>query len=223
MQDYTLMRSTLRTKLDTLEVCTTGSWSLAASGYTFVRTTGSFLADGFYAGMEVKGSGFSAANNAAAGVVDVAALTLTVDRALASQAASAGRTLTVGFPSQVETENVEFEATPGRPYVEQDFVYGPNSQISLGGGASSGATVMADPLLVLRLNVPEGVGPECADEYLRALFALLTPGLAMPMAGGEALRVRTTPAPFANQTLHEKAGWATTPITFPLRLFTLIS
>lgn len=80
----------------TWEAVTTGAVSLEADAddESFVRTTGSFLADGFLPGDEVTASGFATAgNNGRAKLVAVTALALTVDKALTADVAAAGRTV----------------------------------------------------------------------------------------------------------------------------------
>ncbi|MCP3065837.1 phage tail tube protein, partial [Myxococcus sp. K38C18041901] len=80
----------------TWEAVTTGAVSLEADAddESFVRATGSFLADGFLPGDEVAATGFATAgNNGRAKVVAVTALSLTVDKALVADAAAAARTI----------------------------------------------------------------------------------------------------------------------------------
>ena len=169
--------------------------------------------------MEVKGTGFGAANNVPAVVVDIAALTLTVNRTLETEVAAAGRALTVGQPSEVARENVRFEPTQGVPHFEEQFLPGPNIQETVG----EGGTIKAEPMLVILIHVPEGVGIGATNGYRDNLLALLKPMTVMTLTNGDFLRVRTTPAPWSDQTLHRKTGWATTPVSFPLRLFTINS
>ena len=217
--DHNQMLLALRAKLASLEVCTTGSMSLAATGTTFVRTVGSFLTDGFFAGMEVVGTGFGAANNAASTVVSVTALTLTVNRTLETQVAAIGRTLTVGQPSEVGRANEDFTPTPGKPHFEEQYLPGPTMQITVG----DGGTIEAEPMLVIDVSVGENLGEGAINAYRTALMRHLAPKVTMTLANGDFLRVRTDTGPYAVQTMNLKSGWATTPVSFPLWLLTINS
>ena len=220
--DLQQMQLAYRAKLATLSVCTTGSTSLGATGTTFTRAGGSFLTDGFYVGMEVKGTGFGALNNAAANVVDVAALTLTVNRTLVTEVASAGRTLSVGLPSKVAYENDDFaddDLEPGEPFFEEEFLPGPTMQLTAG----DGGTIKAEPTLILSISVPKGTGVGASNGYRKALLSLFAPKVVMTLTNGDFLRVRTDPGPWAEQLLQLRPGWATTPVNIPLRLYTINS
>lgn len=74
----------------------TGSISLEATATGFVRTTGSFVTDGFTVGMPIWVTGFSgtaAGNNGAKTVAAVTATTLTVVETLTAAAAATGRSI----------------------------------------------------------------------------------------------------------------------------------
>jgi len=217
--DHNQMILALRTKLAMLEVCTTGSMSLAATGATFVRTAGSFLTDGFFEGMEVVGTGFGVANNAAATVVSVTALVLTVNRTLETEVAAAARTLTVGQPAEVGRENEDFTPTPGSPHFEEQYLPGPTIQITVG----DGGTIHAQPMLVIDVNVPDNLGAGALNAYTTALMRLLAPKVTMTLTNGDFLRVRTDTGPYATQTINLKSGWATRQVSFPLWLLTINS
>ena len=95
---------------------------MSASGAVYTRESGSFIEDGFAIGMEVRASGFTQSNaNGYGNVTDVADLTLTVDRALATDDAADDRILVVGLPAHRGWENVAFEATVGRAHVEESY------------------------------------------------------------------------------------------------------
>lgn len=77
---------------------TTGSISLATNsvGNKVVRTSGSFITDGFYVGETVNLTGFvTGGNNGDAIVLAVTALELTVNKALTTDVAAAARTVAV--------------------------------------------------------------------------------------------------------------------------------
>lgn len=218
---YLQVQRAARAQLITLSVATTGSISLSATATAYVRTTGSFLTDGFYAGMEILAAGCTVAgNNGTAVVRAVSALTLTVTRALTVEAAAAGKTLTVGLPAGREWENEAFTPTTGAPYVEEELVPGPMDQITLG---KTNGELELTPLYVVRVNVPEGVGTDAVRAYTDALLKLFKPHSTMTLTNGDVLRVRGDPAPYPGQLIQRKSGWATVPVTIPLRMTTINS
>lgn len=82
----------------TFVAVTTGSISLASTTgtNTITRTVGSFITDGFLPGDEVLIAGFATGgNNGRTKILTVAALTITVAKALASDVAAAARTVDV--------------------------------------------------------------------------------------------------------------------------------
>src|SRR5688572_17838711 len=123
MVDLDLTQDALRTRLVALSVATTGSVSLSATATGFARSTGSFMTDGFRAGMEITGTGFSAGNNAAKTITGIAALAITCT-GTSVQAESAGRTLAAALPAGRSWENEHFEPTTGRPYVREQLLPG---------------------------------------------------------------------------------------------------
>ena len=89
---------------------TTGSISMSATATTYVRSTGSFIADGFYVGETVTASGFTVANaannNNGQGVITNLTATVMTMAAktppMAVEAASAGKTITKDPPLVAE-------------------------------------------------------------------------------------------------------------------------
>ena len=216
------MLQVLRDRLVTLDLSGTPATSLAVvAGSPFgkiVRTTGSFIDEFFAAGMEIQPAGFSdSANNALAVIKVVEDLELTLDRQMENEAAAAGKSITVGLPSRVAAENVEFTPDQDKPYVEENLLPGPTEQITIGPGGD----IEADPLYVVRFFLPADTGPEAANLYGDALVALFAPRTAMPLTNGDILRVRTNPGPFRGQLFQLKPGWATVPVTIPLRIRTI--
>lgn len=218
---YLQVQRAARAQLITLSVATTGAISMSATATAYVRTAGSFLTDGFYAGMEIVASGMTVAgNNGTAVVKAVSALTLTVTRALGVEVAAAGKTLAAGLPAGREWENETFTPTTGSPYVEEELVPGPMVQITLG---KENGELELTPLYVVRVNVPEGVGTDAIRAYTDALLRLFKTHTTMTLANGDVLRVRGDPAPYPGQLIPRKTGWATVPVTIPLRMTTINS
>jgi hypothetical protein len=216
MLDPLAVQLALRTHALALSVATTGSVTLAATATGYTRSSGSFLTDGFAAGMEITADGFSAANNAASIVTAVTALVLTVDRALTAQTAASGRTIAAGLPSRRAWENVAFTPTVGAPYVEEGYTPGPNFQATLGPFGE----IESRPLYTLRVFVPQGLGISAAGRYSSALLRHFAPRTEIVLGSGDVLRVRTDTGPYVGQLQNTAAGYASVPITVPLRLRT---
>lgn len=218
MIDNEVIQQAVRTRLETLSVVDTGSVALGASGTAYTRSTGSFWADGFRPGMELIASGFSeGVNNDYAVVVAVDALALTIDQTLVAEVEGAGKRIQVGLPRGRSWENLDFTPTTGSPYVSEQFISGPVEQLSIG----DEGVLEYDPLYSIQLQVPENDGAEGASRYADAIFRLFKPNTKIVLSTGDTLRVRLRPAPFRGQLVHNKPGWATVPVTVPLRLHTI--
>lgn len=213
MISETAMQLALRAKALTLTVATTGTMSLAATTTGYARTTGSFVTDGFAAGMELVPSGF--ATNTRRVITAVTALAITVSDTLTAEAAAGGRSLTVGLPSQRAWENVAFQPTAGIPWVREEFLPGPTSQVTIGPQGELEAT----PMYAIYVNVPEETGLT-GKRYVDALRVLFAPRTAITLPSGDVLRVRSDTGPYAGQLQQSQPGFATQPLTIPLRLRT---
>jgi hypothetical protein len=218
----------LRSKAMTLSVATTGAISLAATTTGYTRTVGSFVTDGFYAGMEAVAAGF--ANNPSVLITAVSALTLTAQRivattanglttyalaAIQAESAAGGRSLTVGLPTQRAWENVAYQATVGIPWVREEFLPGPTEQVTIGPFGELEAT----PMYALYFNVAAETGLT-AKRYVQAARALFAPRTQIPMANGDTIRVRADTGPYATQLLQGPPGFAVQPLLIPLRIRT---
>lgn len=223
------VRRRIRARLVGMTVATTGSTSLAASPTGYTRPSGSFVDDGFEVGMEVTASGFgTAANNGLGIVTRVEALTLSVSaydlassdgewtrtsRALATESAGTGRTLSVGLPTVRAWEGIEHVVLPGVPWIEEKLVGGP----SLRRGTLSSGEAEAQPQYQLEVHCVAGKGTGALDRYGDALFELLPPGQGLE-AGA---RVRTDAGMTRNTSTRPHPGFVTLVAAFPLRIRTL--
>jgi len=204
----------LRTKLLTLEVCTTGSVQLSATATGYERASGSFLTDGFVPGMEVAGASFTgAANNANKTISSVTALTMTCPGTTVE--AVGARTLTVGLPASRAWENIAHEPTSNKPYVQEEYIPGPMEKTTLG---PLGETETL-PLYVPRVFVVAGNGADAGRKYADALIEHFAPGTSFTVSGHTVV-VRSVPAPFSGQLLQAGPGFAFVPVTVPLRVRT---
>jgi hypothetical protein len=217
---HDIMQNAMRTRALTLSVCTTGSISMSTTATTYVRATGSFIADGFAVGMEITPSGFTTSTVSVI-IGPLTATTITVKGPLAVDAAGAGRTLTVGFPSLRTFENAALNTSDGlpvtgQPYAEENYLPGPSGQVTIG----SNGQIEVTPMYSLKINVPIKTGISADGRYADALLDLFTPRTAITLSNGDILRVRTDVGPFRGQRLLASPGFSVIPITIPFRLRT---
>lgn len=201
----------LRARALTVSVATTGSITMEATATGFARAAGSFVTDGFAVGMEVVPSGFAV--NAPAVVTGVLPLAMTVRGGRAPEAAAGGRSLTVGLPVLRAWENAPaFTPEDGRPFVEEDYLAGPVREPVPG-------VVEGDPMYVLRLYGPQGVGTMAAYTLSDALLDVFRPRTQISLPSGDVLHVRGNPAPYRGQ-LTIRNGRSLIVVTIPLRILT---
>ena len=219
MIDYQDLQLALRAHVETLSVVTTGTTTLGATGSTFTRSAGSFITDGFSAGMEVTGTGFGATNNAAHIVTAVAALSLTVSGTLDTEVAAGSRSLAVGLPSRRAWENIGFDPEPGYPWIEEQLVPGPTRVPTIG----TNGTIVAEPIYGITVHAVENTGIGAANRYVGALWEHFKPGTQVNLTNGDTAEVRRDTGPFPSPKLRTRPGWVTVPVSFPLRLYTINS
>lgn len=232
MIDHQALQLALRTELATLEVAYTapvygdaewgvlGSYSVitmsVASG-KYTRATGSFLTDGFKPGMEITAAGFTeSGNNGTSVVTAVTATQLTVTRTLTTETAATGKSIVVNAPTGFATENIQYTPTAGWPWIEEQMLSGPTNVITLG----EYAWIEHDPLYVLQVHVPEGVGIGAANAYADGIIDLFAPRSSLTLSNGDVARVRTRPGPFRSQVRQFRTGYATVTVSVPLRIHT---
>jgi hypothetical protein len=213
------IQAACRALLDTLMVATTGAIAMAATATGYTRTTGSFLDDGFAAGMEITPSGFT--SNPVDTIKLVSATVITTVSARSAQASGAGRTLSVLRPSRVLEENEALEAEPFHPYLEEQYLPGPSALPTIG---PNGIATL-EPQYSPRIFVPKGWGKTAAVRYADATLALFPMKLRITLPTGtpnDACRVRGDVGPFRSQLLQNSKGThATIATTIPLRVFTI--
>jgi len=211
--DLSLIHMALRARAETCVVATTGTMSLSATATGFARTTGSFITDGFAVGMEVTPSGF--AINTAAVISQVSALALTVTRAVAVESANTGRSLAVGYPALRARENVIFQPTDGRPWVDEEFI--PAGGVLYAGPYANGVREETG-LYVVRWYGIANTGALGLRRAIDALAARFAPGTTMT-AGSDVVRVRGDVAPYASRIAPRDDSWAVCSLTVPWRCY----
>ncbi len=213
--DHTAAQLALRARLLTLQVATTGSLSLSATAGGYTRASGSFLADGFVAGMEVTASGFgTAGNNGAHLVTAVSALAMEVRPALTAEGASAGRVLTAGVPAKRIYENIDAQPVQGLWYLEEQYDMQPPQLRSL---PYNGGDAEQTGLYTVRVYGPTDVGPSALSKWADAALALFKPGTIITTPAGQVIRVRGDSGPYRGAIRPDTPGWAVCTITIPWR------
>lgn len=216
----------LRNRALSLTVATTGSASIAATATGFMRTTGSFLSDGFAVGMEVVSSGFSTSANNGNGVITSVTATVmlvsmfvvavsngvtTVTRpATVVEAEASGRTIAARLPSRRAFENNDFTRLSSIPFIEEDYVPATSSL----SGTKNGGLVEETGLYVIRWYGLSGVGVSALRSSVDALKLLFAPGTNLT-AGSHTVRVRTDTATQTGQILPIEGGWSVLTLTVP--------
>lgn len=117
------------------------------------------------------------------------------------------------LPSARAWENMAYKPVPGTPFIEEDYVPGPVTQV----GMTTGGTIETTGLYVVRWYMLADTGLQSVDE-IDALLALFPPGSSLT-AGSHAVRVRGDPAPFRGQLLPVEGGWTACTITIPWRVY----
>jgi len=213
----------LRNRARSLVVATTGSMSLAQTTTGFSRASGSFVTDGFVAGMELVPAGFS---TIVVGIItDVQALTMAVTGTRAAIAAAGSRSLTVGLPTLRAFENQIFTPDPLRPYVVEE--YSPSTS-EMVGYPDAGSTIKETGDYFLTWHgltaagaITGGFGAAALRQCVDALKLLFAPGTIL-VAGAHTVRVRRNPAPQTGQIIPLATGaalqlkvpwWALSPNT----------
>lgn len=211
MLNHTLTVLAIRTRLQTLSVVTTGSTNLSATATGYARTAGSFVSDGFAKGMEIVPSGFPA--NPVDTITEVTAATLTTLNSHAAAATAGGRTIAVGLPPLQSWENRRLTPIAGRWFVEEDYVPGPSSVVSVG----PLGRIEALPTYFAKLYGLADTNITALYKAADSLLALFPPRTAFTLSTGDVVRVRGAPAPFRGQLIPLAEGRAAIVITIPLR------
>jgi hypothetical protein len=212
MLNHDRIRMGCRAHLLTLEVCTTGVTTLAATSTGYTRTSGSFLADGFAIGMQLTPTGFT--ESTPARITALTALTITVDLPRATQTADSGRSLTVGLPD-VAWENVRYTPTPGRVWMREEYLPGGGSNLTLG----TFATLTQLPLYVLHVVCPQFQDATACARYADALLRHFAPTTPLSVSG-HTVTVRSDVVPSPSPLQSSGDGWVEVTVSIPLRVTT---
>lgn len=201
-----------RTRAATLSVCSTSGVNLSVTPTGYVRASGSFVTENYREGMEFAPAGFTnAKNNERAIVTRVEALTLTTRESRITEAAASGRTITVGLPEDLADENVEFDPNAGFPYIEEDYVRGPQQMVS---APYDGGVMEERGIYALNWHFLPGFDSFAIHACVDALLALFSPGSVIG-SGANAVMVTGDPGPSATQPEPDGEGWTVVSIDIP--------
>lgn len=213
MIDHEAVQLAFRTRLLTLQVCTTGLTDLESTETGYARASGSFVDDGFAVGMEVTPTGFPETDTGVITEVSVGALTIDGGRTV--YASDTGRALTVGLPEGAAWENLHYERPGGRPYIEEAYVPGTPVLRSF---PASGGLVEEIGLYVVRWYSRTNTDILALTRPANKILELFKPGTAMSLADGYSVRVLEQ-GPYRGQVRTDEPGWAVLTTTIPWRLF----
>lgn len=172
------IRSALRQRALSVVKATTGTLTnVSVSGSTYTRAAGSFITDGFGQGDEVYAAGFAASNNNGRSLISsVAALTMTVDRALTTASAGASVSIVAGLPQGRAWELEPYSPVTKQPFVEELLTILNAPVVGISGSTKR---VRHDALYILTLVYPIGKGPLAIERMAGALVKHFKPGTAL--------------------------------------------
>lgn len=238
MIDHSLTSLALRNRALSLTIYSTGAVALSATAVGFARSVGSFITDGFKAGMEVVVAGFAnPANNGVGVISSVAADGLsmlvsmfvvtypsgvqTVTRpATVVEAELGGRTIAARLPSMRAWENADFTPVAGAPYLEEDYIPATHT---LHGNATGGVADETGLYVLKWYGLPGANLATALHKSVDALRALFTPGTVL-LAGANAVRMRgevNGPGAQAGQIIPQGNGWSVVVLTIPWRAYSV--
>lgn len=211
--DHLAAREAFRARLLTFVAATTGTTTLGADVDGFTRAAGSFITDGFAAGMEVAGAGFPGTVGDSAIVKTVSALNLKIEGGRTATAPAAARSLTVSLPQDRRwqgTQTPVSTAVATRPNVLEQWVPG----ITRDYGA-----IVDTGFYVVTLNALANRGINAVMREMQKIRDLFPPGTQF-FIGSDMIRVTGDPAPSFSQPVTTANGYETSSLRIPWRAVT---
>jgi hypothetical protein len=206
------MRSAIRQRLLQLRVYTTGLTTLAVANGKIVRTSGSFVDEGFQPGDQVETSGFGvAANNSSFIVSEVVPLTLTLDRRLTTEAAAGQRRADAGLVAGRAWEGREFTPVRTQPFFRETVRPVSSVVRSIGDGA------VVEHILTCNLAFyyPVSLGLRPLEKQVGAVLALFQPASSLYYNGnlGQVIKTQRT-------AVRQEPDWVSASVSFDIRSHT---
>lgn len=210
--DHVAGREAFRQRALTLVVATTGSTTLGTNAAGYTRPAGSFIADGFAAGMEVVGTGFPGSIGAAGVAETPTALTLPIIGGRTATGDAAVRRLSVGLPADQRwqgTQTPTATVTATRPSFLDQWVPGIVEDPSF--PADNG-------FYLLTWNGLSNKGIVAMFRQMQALRDLFPTGYKA-LVNGYLLHVTGMPAPSFTQPVTLDNGYDMSTLRIPWRVF----
>lgn len=209
MIDDVAAATAIQTRLIATVVATTGSATLSATTTGYARASGSFLTDGFVAGLEITPAGFPA--NAAAVVNTVSALALPTVGTHGAAVAASGRSLVAKLPAR-RAFDMPLEPVADELSMRGEYVPTTNDTITM---APNNGRADEAGLYFVTLFAPTHFGPDVLRRMAKAALAQFASGTLIT-AGAHTLRVPHKPGPRGSQVLpHSTAGVSFVQLTIP--------
>lgn len=207
------IRAAFRQRLLTALLATTGvQTNLSANGTSFSRTSGSFITDGFAVGDQIQASGFAqAGNNISAIVTEVAAGTLSVNKALVSESAGASATIKAGLPTGRAWEGVAYQPVTGEPFIDESLNPISSEPRALGAKGTIAHVMTGN----VSLAYPSGRGTLAIERMAAVLLTLFQPGTILVYGNSNAVATKAERAP-----LMPDAEWIRCPLIFTFVAYT---
>jgi hypothetical protein len=188
---HTNLVSAIRDRLiNTYVRATTGDVAtLSAAGAIFTRSSGSFISDGIVIGDEVFVAGFATAgNNGRANVKDMTSTTLTVDKALTTEAAGGTRSIKVVLPQGRAWEGEDYSPIIGQPYIADAY----NVLDSYPVGVGTGGVEAHDMQAIFAIAYPETSTRRALALMAGGIRQLFRPGVALYYGGDSGILMQAS-------------------------------
>lgn len=201
------------TRAETLVVATTGTMTLGADAAGYTRASGSFITNGFAAGMEVVGTGWPGSVGAA-GIADTpSALAIPIIGGRTVTTPAGSRSLSVGLPLDRRrggTQNPATTTPATRPFVSDKWA--PTRAADSGGIVDTG-------FYYITWNGLSNKGDLAMFRQMQALRDLFPPGYTFTI-GSYLLRVTGDPAPNFTPPVTTTNGYDFSQLSIPWRIIT---
>jgi hypothetical protein len=123
--------------------------------------------------------------------------------------------LTVGAPRRQQWENIPFEPSDGRWYIQEEYLPPPAPRMIAGNFDHGEFDIY--PAYLLHLYGLAGSGADALYRVSKVMLdTVFRPGFALPTSDGHVLRTRGGMNPFRGQLVAQGASHATILITIPL-------
>jgi hypothetical protein len=191
--------------------------TLSATTTGYARASGSFITDGFAVGQEITTAGFDA--NAVAVITALSATAMRIDTTIAAESAASGRSIRALLPVGRALENVKFDPSPDRPWIQEQYVPATTTRRTT---ASNGGHADETGFYIVTYYGLAGKGSAAILRVTDAIVALFTSGTTVT-DGTNAIEVTGFPGPNGGQVIEQDDGYARRVVEIPWRAHTRIA